>query len=99
MSLLWLIKTISLPAIKCQGNDSALKPENGKAVCTTSDYSYQTTCSTLCDDGYSSFEDQKTTECLSNKQWSNVLRGCKGKLRYYFKKYIWVFLKNTSAWR
>lgn len=83
-SLLWQIwkLTISPLAIKCHGNDSALKPANGRAVCTTPDYSYQTTCFTLCDDGYSSFEEQKTTECLSNKQWSHVLPGCKGKLRY-----------------
>lgn len=64
-------------AIKCHKEDSALKPKNGIAVCTTSDYSYQTTCYTRCDDGYSNFEDQKTTECLSNKQWSHVLPGCK----------------------
>lgn len=64
-------------AIKCHRDDSALKPANGMAVCTTTDYSYQTTCYTRCDDGYSSFEEQKTTECLSNKQWSHVLPGCK----------------------
>lgn len=62
------------------------KPANGIAVCTTSDYSYQTTCYTRCDDGYSSLEEQKTTECLSNKQWSHVLPGCKGNLRCYFRK-------------
>lgn len=75
---------IYLLAIKCQGNDSALKPENGTAVCTTSDYSYQTRCRTRCYDGYSIFEEQKPTECLSNKNWSHILPGCTGKLRCYF---------------
>lgn len=79
---------MSLQAIKCHKEDSALKPKNGIAVCTTSDYSYQTTCYTRCDDGYSNFEDQNTTECLSNKQWSHVLPGCKGKLRFFFRKIV-----------
>lgn len=63
-------------AIKCQGNDSALKPADGLAVCTTSDYSYQTTCITRCYDGYSIIGERKPTECLSNKNWSRVLLGC-----------------------
>lgn len=64
-------------AIKCRGDDSALKPANGIAVCSPLDYSYQTSCYTQCDDGYSRLEAQKTTVCLSNKQWSDALPGCK----------------------
>lgn len=95
MSFLYLIKKIVV--IKCQGNDSALNPENGIAVCTTSDYSYQTTCMTRCDEGYSILEGQKTTECQSNKRWSHVLSACKGKMIcrcYSFKdnRFVSLFL-------
>ncbi|XP_062585780.1 hyalin-like, partial [Saccostrea cucullata] len=45
--------------ISCPGNDPALKPANGQSLCSSSDYTYKTVCSTRCDSGYSVLDENQ----------------------------------------
>ncbi|XP_062567616.1 hyalin-like, partial [Saccostrea cucullata] len=65
----------SCQEISCPGNDPALNPANGYLLCSSSDYTYKTVCSTRCESGYAVLEENQI-DCQSNKMWSNHLPGC-----------------------
>ncbi|XP_061173454.1 sushi, von Willebrand factor type A, EGF and pentraxin domain-containing protein 1-like [Saccostrea echinata] len=64
-------------AITCPANDPALIPENGQAICTHSNYKYDTACITQCKNGYSLSSGQLFSSCKADKTWSSELPDCK----------------------
>jgi hypothetical protein len=60
-------------AIMCP---TALSPANGKTVCSSSNHTFQTICSTYCKNGHTAVHEH--TECQSDGQWSHGLPACIG---------------------